>query len=99
MNSALVLASLLLLAVCYVMVPVGLAARQHFRRHKLVRCPQLGLSAGVLIRRAGLAEALGCRSLRRVTECTFWPRHQACGQRCLDAPDEQIRDFRMPALP
>jgi hypothetical protein len=92
MNGTLVLASLVLLAVCYVLVPVGLAARHHFRRHKLVRCPQLGLSAGVLIRRAGLAEALGCRSLRRVAECTFWPRHQHCGQGCLTAPDEQIRD-------
>jgi hypothetical protein len=97
MNSALVLASLALLAVGYVMVPVGLAARQHFRRHKLVRCPRLGLSAGVLIRRAGLAEAFGCRSLRRVSECTFWPRHQGCGQRCLDEPDEEIRDFRLSA--
>jgi hypothetical protein len=95
MNATLVLASLVLLAVGYVMVPVGLAARQHFRRHKLVRCPRLGLSAGVLIRRAGLAEALGCRSLRRVADCTFWPRHQACGQRCLDAPDDEICDFRM----
>jgi hypothetical protein len=91
-------AAIAFLTVFYVMIPLGLAARAHFRRHKLVRCPVVGLSAGVLIDRAGVAEALGCRSLRRVSDCTFWPRHQACAQRCLDAPDEEIRDFRLPAI-
>lgn len=95
MNAWLVLAGIALLAVCYVMIPLGVAAHGHFRRHKLVRCPVLGLGAGVLIQRAGVAEALGCRSLRRIADCTFWPRHKACAQRCLDVPDEDIRDFRL----
>ncbi|HSF04670.1 MAG TPA: hypothetical protein VLG10_02670 [Methylomirabilota bacterium] len=98
MDGWLVVTSIALLAVCYVMIPAGVAARRHFRRQKLVRCPLIGLGAGVLIRRAGLAEAIGCRSLRRVADCTLWPRHKGCAQRCLDAPEEEIRDFRMPLV-
>ncbi|HEY7365158.1 MAG TPA: hypothetical protein VIE37_13715 [Methylomirabilota bacterium] len=98
MDGWLVLASIALLAVGYVVIPVGIAARRHFQRQKLVRCPLIGLGAGVLIRRAGLAEAIGCRGLRRVADCTFWPRHKACAQRCLDATEEEIRDFRMPLV-
>lgn len=33
-----------------------------------------------------------------MNDCTFWPRHKACAQRCLDAPEEEIRDFRMPLV-
>jgi len=94
MNVWLIIATIAVLALLYVVVPVGLAARHHFRRYKLVQCPVLGLGAGVLIRRAGLAEALGWRSLRYVSACTYWPRRRACSQRCRLAPDEEIRDFR-----
>jgi hypothetical protein len=88
-----ILAAIGLLAVVYVMIPLGLAARGQFRRHRLVRCPIVGLAAGVRITRAGWAEALGCRSLRRVSDCTFWPHHQGCAQRCRELPDEEICEF------
>jgi hypothetical protein len=96
MNVWLVLAAVALTAVVYVMIPVALAARGYFRRSKLVRCPVVGLGAGVLVGRAGLAEALGCRSLRRISDCTFWPRHQGCAQRCRNVPDDEIHEFRRP---
>ena len=85
-----------IVALLYVVVPVGLTARRHFRSHKLVHCPVLGLGAGVVIRRAGLAEALGWPALRRVSECTYWPRHKGCGQGCRLAPDGDFRDYRQP---
>jgi hypothetical protein len=85
-----------IVALLYVVVPVGLTARRHFRSHKLVRCPVLGLGAGVVIRRAGLAEALGWPALRRVSECTYWPRHKGCAQGCRLAPDGDFRDYRQP---
>ncbi len=93
MNFWLTLGAIATLAVLYVIVPLGLAARRPFQRYKLVRCPAVGLGAGVLITRAGLAESLGCRSLRRVVDCTFWPHRKGCGQRCRQLPDEEIRDF------
>lgn len=98
MNVWLIITAIAFLALAYVMIPVGLAARRHFRHHKLVRCPVVGLGAGVLIVRAGLAEALGWRSLRRVSDCTFWPRRKDCAQSCLNVPDEEIREFRQPTV-
>jgi hypothetical protein len=98
MNAWLVLAMIAFLALVYVAIPVGLAARGYFRRHRLVRCPVIGLGAGVLVARAGVAEAFGRRSLRRISDCTYWPRHKGCAQRCRNMPDEQIRDFRRPSV-
>jgi hypothetical protein len=94
MNAWAIIAGIAGLAVLYVMLPLALAARTHFRDHKLVHCPVIGLAAGVRIRRAGLAEAVGCRALRRVVDCTFWPRHRGCAQSCRLVPDDEIRDFR-----
>ena len=94
MNAWLVLAAVALVAVVYIITPVWLAARARFRSHKLVRCPVVGLGAGVIIGRAGLAEALGRRSLRRITDCTFWPRRKGCAQGCRLMSDEQIREYR-----
>jgi hypothetical protein len=96
MNAWVILAGIAFVALAYVLIPVAAAAREHFRRQKLVRCPVIDLGAGVLVSRAGLAEALGCRSLRRVSECTFWPRHKGCAQQCLAVPDDELRDFQVP---
>jgi hypothetical protein len=97
MNAWLVIIAVAILALLFVVIPVALAARGYFRHHRLVRCPVVGLGAGVLVTRAGLAEALGCRSLRRISDCTYWPRHRGCDQRCRTAPAEEFREFRQPA--
>ena len=94
MRPWLVLGALALMTLIYIMIPVGLAARGYFRRHKLVRCPVVGLGAGILVDRAGIAEASGCRSLRRISDCTFWPRRNRCAQRCRLLADEEILDYR-----
>jgi hypothetical protein len=94
MNAWLVLAAVTLLTVTYIIIPVWLATRRHFRSHKLVRCPVVGLGAGVIIGRAGLAEALGCRSLRQISACTFWPQRKNCAQRCRLLADEEILEYR-----
>ena len=91
-----VITMIAIVALLVVVIPVGLAARRHFRTYKLVRCPVVGLGACILIRRAGLAELLGLPALRRVCECTYWPRHSACTQVCRLAPDEDFRDARLP---
>jgi hypothetical protein len=73
MNAWAVLATIAVVSLLYVVIPVGLATRRHFRTHKLVRCPVLGIGAGVLMRRTGLAEVVGWPAIRRVVDCTYWP--------------------------
>jgi hypothetical protein len=98
MNAWLVITVIAALALFFVAIPVALVARGYFRRYKLVRCPVVGLGAGVLVARAGLAEALGCRSLRRISDCTYWPRRKNCAQGCRNVPDEEMREFRQPSV-
>lgn len=94
MNVWLVIIAIETMAVVYIMVPKWLATRRYFRRYKLVRCPVVGLRAGVMISRAGLAEVLGHRSLRRISDCTFWPQRKNCAQRCRLLADEEILEYR-----
>lgn len=94
MNLWLVLVGIAVIGVVYIMIPIGLAARGYFRRYKLVRCPVVGLGAGIVMSRAGVAEALGRRSLRRISDCTFWPDRKSCAQRCRLLADEEIMEYR-----
>jgi hypothetical protein len=98
MNVWLVLAAITLIAILYVVIPAWLSARGYFRTAKLVSCPVVGAGASVVIGRAGLAEALGRRSLRRISDCSFWPRRNCCAQRCRLLPDEEIMEYRRPAV-
>ena len=90
----LVFVAMAVVTLVYIMIPVALAARGYFRRYKLVRCPVVGLAAGILVDRAGMAEASGCRWLRQISDCTFWPRRNRCAQRCRLLADEEILDYR-----
>jgi hypothetical protein len=84
---------LVVLLAVLVALPVGLAAAARYRHLKVVRCPRLGWDAPIKIARAGLAEALGRRSLRRVASCPL--RDEACREECLALPDEALRDLRV----
>jgi ABC-type sugar transport system permease subunit len=97
MNVWLVLPAVTVMAVL-VVIPVWLAARGYFRSAKLVNCPVVGARADVVIGRAGLAEALGRRSLRRISACSFWPRRNCCAQGCRLLADEEIMEYRRPAV-
>lgn len=84
MNAWVVIPVILLLAIVYVMLPVGLAVRTWYRHVRTVRCPEAGLDAAVAVdaSQAGLAAAVGRRA-RRVTGCALWPERQACGRQCV----------------
>jgi hypothetical protein len=97
MNVWLVFAAIAVMAVL-VVIPVWLAARGYFRTAKLVSCPMVGAGASVVIGRAGLAEALGRRSLRRILACSFWPRRNCCAQECRLLADDEIMEYRRPAV-
>lgn len=49
MNVWAVIAMIAVVALLYVVIPVVLATRRHFSTYKLVRCPVLGVGAGVLM--------------------------------------------------
>jgi len=63
----------------------------YHRRPKRLRCPLTDVDATVSIGGSGLAEALGMRSLRRVTSCSRWPR-QGCVQACRQLGEESMRE-------
>jgi hypothetical protein len=78
-----VFASIVALAVVYVMVPVGLAVFSHFRHPKRLRCPQSGENATVVIDpgRAGLAAVAGGHSLT-LRSCSLLDGRFGCGEWC-----------------
>jgi hypothetical protein len=92
MNPWMILVGLVLIAVVFVALPVGLAMSAHYRRWKIVGCPMTYRPAAILVGRAGLAEALGIRALRRVRGCSLWPERCGCDRRCLDLPEDEIHD-------
>ena len=92
MNPWLILVGLVLIAVVCVALPIGLAMSAHYRRWKIVGCPNTYRPAAILVGRAGLAEALGIRALRRVRGCSLWPERRGCDRRCLDLPEDEIHD-------
>lgn len=83
---------LIVLLALLVTLPVGIAMAARYRTPKVVRCPRLGWDAPIRVARAGLAEVLGRRSLRRVASCPF--RDEACREECLELPEAALRDLR-----
>jgi hypothetical protein len=86
MNLWLVLPVILLIAIAYVLVPVGLAMATRLREPRSVPCPLAGRDATIRVRRAGLAEAFARPSLRHVADCSLWPERAGCPQPCRTTP-------------
>ena len=82
MNAWIVLLAIAALAAFYVLLPVGLAMWSYYRRPQTVRCPVTSTGATIGLRRAGIAEVLGRRALRRIGSCSLWPAHGGCQQAC-----------------
>lgn len=98
MNPWIVLPSLVVVAIVFVVVPVGAAVYSRFRHSWRVPCPleraeaQIGIDPVAAAR----AELIGGGEIT-VARCSLWPKRQGCEQRCLDVPLEQWR--RSPAAP
>lgn len=99
MNPWIVIPGIVVLAVVYVALPVGLAMSAHYRRWKVVECPMAYRPTAVLVGRAGVAEAFGIRSLRGILGCSLWPARYGCRRGCLALPDGALRDASTAATP
>ena len=93
MDPWIVLPVLALLAVLFVMVPVGLAVWARYAGRKLTRCPVSKREAIIEVdaTRAGLAAAFGRRAVR-LTACSLLPERWACARGCLGEETEALRD-------
>ena len=92
MNPWIIFVGIVVMAVAFVALPVGCSMSAQYRRWKIARCPTAYRPAAVLVGRAGLAEALGIRALRRVRDCSLWPERCGCNRRCLNLPEDEIHD-------
>ena len=84
MNAPAVLLGVIILAVVFVMLPVGFAVYATWRRPRQLRCPvtERDTAVGVDAQAAGVAAAFGGGSLS-VRDCSLWPENSGCGQECL----------------
>lgn len=85
---ALTLAAIVVLAVGFVALSVGLAARSALRGPIPVRCPYTRREITVRVGRAGLAEALGIPGLRRIDDCAIRQDRFFCRDACLASLEE-----------
>jgi hypothetical protein len=98
MSFWLVLASITVVAVVYVMAPVGLSVFSHYRHPRRVRCPQSGENATVTIdaRRAGLAAAAGGHWLD-LRSCSLLKNRFGCGEWCTRLDDGAFHEVSEPS--
>src|SRR5262245_27555928 len=88
----LLIATILLLAVLYVVVPVAGRAWMKYRGRRIITCPETKAPAAVDVNAVGFAfRSIAGRPSPRLQDCSRWPEREGCGQECLseieDAPD------------
>jgi hypothetical protein len=99
MNPWTILVGLVVIAVVFVALPVGLSMSIRYRSWKIVACPAAYRPAAILVGHAGLAEALGIRALRRIRACSLWPERYGCARRCLELREDAIHDAPTASTP
>jgi hypothetical protein len=92
MDPWIVLPGLVLVAIVFVMLPVGLAVFRHYSRPKMIRCPVTGEDAAIQVDAgdAGVRAALGQERLE-ILDCSRWPEER-CAQACLVETMETMRE-------
>jgi universal stress protein A len=84
MNAWMVLFAIVVVAVLFVLLPVGGATLAHYWRPRRLRCPMAGSDASVQVDATGaaLSELIGVRALT-ARACSRWPWAWGCRQQCL----------------
>ena len=99
MNPWLILLALIVIALVFVVIPVGLAAYRQWRRPWRFTCPRAGMTAQIQVdaARASFAEVLGGKP--EIDRCTLWPELLGCQQGCLALPADARQMRRGEAPP
>jgi hypothetical protein len=93
MNPWTVVPMLIVIAILFVVAPVGGAAFAQFRRRKIVQCPVTKGDAVIRLdpMQSALAELI--RNGRfAVADCSLWPDRHSCSQSCLRLAPALVRD-------
>lgn len=100
MNPWIVLLGLVLVALVYVVAPVGAAALANYRRPWRLKCPRAGTEAQIKINAlwAAVTEVLG-RGTPSIERCSLWPAQRGCREECLALPPEALRPVRRGEAP
>ena len=95
MNPWAVLLALVVLALVFVVAPVGAATFAHWRRPWRLTCPRAGTEAQIKVAttRAAVAEVLG-RGTPGIERCSLWPARLGCRVECLALPAGALRAMR-----
>ena len=90
MNPWVVLPVLLLIALVFVLMPVGARAFAAWRRPVRLTCPQAGRTAQLMVPplRAAVAAVFG-RQTSGVARCSLWHDVRACHEECLALPESE----------
>lgn len=72
------------LAMIYVLFPVAAHTFQHYRKKRVLPCPEETTLAEVNVdaRHAAFSSTLG-KPILRVRDCSLWPKRRGCRERCL----------------
>lgn len=100
MNPWIVLLALVLVALVYVVAPVGAAALASYRRPWRLKCPRAGTEAQIKVNElwAAVTEVLG-HGTPRIERCSLWPAQRGCREECLALPPEALRPVRRGEAP
>ena len=95
MDPWVVLPALVVLAVVFVVVPVGAATFTHWRRPFRLTCPRAGAEAQIKVgaTRAAVLAVLG-RGVSGIERCSLWPTVQGCREDCLALSARALRPMR-----
>ncbi|HZY31759.1 MAG TPA: hypothetical protein VFF86_08980 [Candidatus Methylomirabilis sp.] len=94
-----VVASIIAIAVLFVLLPVVADTLRRFRRKQSLRCPEVGREAevGIDAPQAAWTSAFG-RALLRVKTCSLWPQREGCTQDCLHLIDTEVQGSQRPSV-
>ncbi|MBI2902286.1 MAG: hypothetical protein HYY12_01680 [Candidatus Methylomirabilis oxyfera] len=96
---SIVVASIVAIAVLFVLLPVVADTLRRFRSKQSLRCPETGREAEVSVdaHQAAWTSAFG-RALLRVKMCSLWPQREGCAQDCLHLIDTEAQGSQRPPV-
>jgi hypothetical protein len=78
------IASIIALAVLFVLLPLLVYTFQRYRKKRVLRCPETDQLAEIDINaRSAAFSSLFGRPLLKVKNCTLWLKRKHCGEDCL----------------